>query len=236
VKTGVAVKEIVKANGKLRVTFEYDGEVQTLEADRVVNGAGRISNVDTLNLEAGNVKHDGLAIALDEYLRSTSNPAVWACGDSLVISAQLSPIAAYEGQIVGKNIVNGPKVKPDNSVMPSCVYTVHAEIHQLLHDTSEAAPACAEHVASRTKILQIAMASLYTATMLLSGAGLLGALADWRFAFIGKFAWLFTALAVLFVFLASVALIRESFISLRVISEHAKQVKTGLNPFPSEIH
>ena len=28
-----------------------------LEADRVVNGAGRVANVDTLDLAAGNVEH-----------------------------------------------------------------------------------------------------------------------------------------------------------------------------------
>ena len=41
-------------------------------------------------------------------------------------SAQLSPLATYEGQIVGRNIVDGPTVKPDYRVVPSCVYTVPA--------------------------------------------------------------------------------------------------------------
>ena len=103
---------------------------------------------------------------------------------------------------------------------------VHAEIHQLLHDTSDAATGCAEHALVRAKILQIAMTSLYGATMLLSGAGLIGALADWRFEWMGKYAWLLTAIAVLFVFVASLALIRESIICLRIISDHAKEVKT----------
>jgi len=126
VKTSVDVKEITKTNGKLRVTYELDGEKLTVDADRVVNGAGRIANVDTLDLDAGNVKHDRVAIEIDEYLRSTSNPSVWVCGDSLVTSAQLSPLATYEGRIVGQNIVNGPTVKPDYTVIPSCVYTVPA--------------------------------------------------------------------------------------------------------------
>lgn len=126
VKTSVSVKEITKANGKLRVIYEHDGSEQSVDADRIVNGAGRIANVDTLDLDAGNVKHDRIAVDVDEYLRSTSNPSVWVCGDSLVISAQLSPVATYEGNIVGQNIVNGPTVKPDYAVMPSCVYTVPA--------------------------------------------------------------------------------------------------------------
>jgi glutathione reductase (NADPH) len=126
VKTGVEVKEISPANGKLRVAYLHDGAERTVEADRVVNGAGRIANVDTLDLEAGNVKHDRVAVAVDDYLRSTSNPSVWVCGDSLVTSAQLSPLATYEGRIVGRNIVHGPTVKPDYTVVPSCVYTVPA--------------------------------------------------------------------------------------------------------------
>jgi glutathione reductase (NADPH) len=125
-KTSVNVKEIKEADGKLRVLYEHDGQQHSVDADRVVNGAGRIANVDTLDLDAANVKHDRVAIEIDEYLRSTSNPSVWVCGDSLVTSAQLSPIATYEGQIVGQNIVNGPTVKPDYAVLPSCVYTVPA--------------------------------------------------------------------------------------------------------------
>ncbi len=126
VKTSVEVKEITQANGKLRVVYEHAGREETADADRVVNGAGRIANVDTLDLDAGNVKHDRIAVEVDDYLRSTSNPSVWVCGDSLVTSAQLSPLATYEGRIVGENIVNGPTVKPDYTVVPSCVYTVPA--------------------------------------------------------------------------------------------------------------
>jgi glutathione reductase (NADPH) len=126
VTTGADVKEIVKSNGKLRVVYQHDGRERTVEADTVVNGAGRIANVVGLDLEAGNVRHDRIAVEIDDYLRSTSNPAVWVCGDALVTSAQLSPLATYEGRIVGRNIVDGPTVKPDYSVIPSCVYTVPA--------------------------------------------------------------------------------------------------------------
>jgi glutathione reductase (NADPH) len=126
VKTGVAVKEIAQANGKLRVVYEHEGETRTALAVRVVNGAGRIANVGALDLAAGGVKHDRVAVEVDGYLRSTSNPAVWVCGDALVTSPQLSPIATYEGRIVGRNIVEGARHKPDYAVIPSCVYTVPA--------------------------------------------------------------------------------------------------------------
>ncbi len=126
VKTGVKVKEVAKANGKFSIVFEDAEGEQTLSADRVVNGAGRVANVDSLDLDRGEVAHDGIRIAIDDYLRSTSNPAVWVAGDALTTSAQLSPLATYEGRIVGRNIVEGPSVRPDYSVVPSCVYTVPA--------------------------------------------------------------------------------------------------------------
>jgi glutathione reductase (NADPH) len=123
VKTGVSVNRIEPAGSKLRVVFTHDGREQALEADRVVNGAGRIANVDVLNLEAGNVAHANGRVSIDPYLRSTSNPAVHVCGDAVPASPQLSPIATYEGDIVGRNIVEGPKYRPDYDSMASSVYT-----------------------------------------------------------------------------------------------------------------
>jgi glutathione reductase (NADPH) len=126
IKTDVEVAEIEHTDGRLRVCYHHDGKEATIMADRVVNGAGRVANVDTLDLDAGNVRHDNVRIEIDGYLRSVSNPAVWVCGDALVSSAQLSPLATYEGQVVGRNIVNGPKEQPDYRTIPSCVFTVPA--------------------------------------------------------------------------------------------------------------
>jgi glutathione reductase (NADPH) len=126
VKTNVRVKRIERANGRLRVIFTHDGAEHSAEADRVVNGAGRIANVDALDLAAGNVAHSNGRVAVDAHLRSTSNPKVYVCGDAVPISPQLSPIATYEGDIVGRNIVEGPKYSPDYASMATSVYTVPA--------------------------------------------------------------------------------------------------------------
>src|SRR6266704_151805 len=124
VKTGVSVKRIEPANNLLRVIFTHEGAEHAAEADRVVNGAGRVANVDTLNLAAGNVDHANGRVAVDRHLRSTSNLQVYVCGDAVPISPQLSPIATYEGDIVGRNIVEGPKYSPDYGSMATSVYTV----------------------------------------------------------------------------------------------------------------
>ncbi len=126
IHTGVKVKAIQSERGNLGVVFEKDGRELNVAAARVVNGAGRIANVDTLRLEAANVAHDRGRIALDPYLRSTSNPNVHVCGDAVPSTPQLSPVATYEGDIVGRNIVEGPRHKPDYASVPASVYTVPA--------------------------------------------------------------------------------------------------------------
>jgi glutathione reductase (NADPH) len=126
VKVGVEVEAIEKAGNKLQVHYIHEGKRQSIEADRVVNGTGRIANVADLNLAAANIAHDGIRIEVDDHLRSVSNPAVWVAGDALVHSAQLSPLATYEGRIVGQNIVDNAGLKPDYRIVPSAVYTVPA--------------------------------------------------------------------------------------------------------------
>ncbi len=126
VKVGVEVEAIEKTGGKLQVHFTHEGKRQSVEANQVVNGTGRIANTADLNLAAANIVHDGIRIEVDDHLRSVSNPAVWVAGDALVHSAQLSPLATYEGRIVGQNIADNAELKPDYAIVPSAVYTVPA--------------------------------------------------------------------------------------------------------------
>ena len=50
ITTAVSVKRIEATGGKLRVIFVHDGLEHAIEADRVVNGAGRVANIDGLDL------------------------------------------------------------------------------------------------------------------------------------------------------------------------------------------
>lgn len=126
VRTSVTIERIEIVEGGLRVVFVHDGIEQFIIADRIVNATGRVANVDTLDLAAGNVSHSDWRISIDPYLRSASNPAVHVCGDAVPISPQLSPIATYEGELIGRNIVEGPKHRPDYDNIPTSVYTVPA--------------------------------------------------------------------------------------------------------------
>ncbi|MBV9565546.1 MAG: NAD(P)/FAD-dependent oxidoreductase [Bradyrhizobium sp.] len=126
IRTGVKIERIETTGGRFRVVFIHEGIEKGAEADWVVNGAGRIADVNALGLAAGQVDHDNGRIAADGHLRSTSNSRVHICGDAVPTSPQLSPIATYEGDLVGRNIVDGPKHSPDYASIATAVYTVPA--------------------------------------------------------------------------------------------------------------
>ena len=87
---------------------------------------GRVADIDGLDLGAGNIALEGGRIALDAQLRSTSNQAVYVCGDAVAATPPLSPVATYQGRIVGRNIAEGATHTPDYASIPSCVFTVPA--------------------------------------------------------------------------------------------------------------
>jgi glutathione reductase (NADPH) len=126
IRTDVRIERIEAAAGRFRVIFTHQGVEKAVEADWVVNGAGRIADVNALGLAAGQVDHDNGRIAVDSHLRSTSNSRVYICGDAVPTSPQLSPVATYEGDLVGRNIVDGPKHSPDYASIATAVYTVPA--------------------------------------------------------------------------------------------------------------
>jgi glutathione reductase (NADPH) len=126
IHTEIEVDRIERAGDQLRVIYQEAGSERSIEADRVVNGAGRIADTNGLDLAVGQVASEDGHITLDAHLRSTSNPAVYAYGDVVAAHPQLSPVATYEGRIVGRNIVDGPQHSPDYAAIPACVFTVPA--------------------------------------------------------------------------------------------------------------
>lgn len=123
--TGAQTDSIEKEGNGLKVTFKHGGQTKTVTADVVANGAGRVAAVEDLDLEAGGIDHEGFVIGVDEFLRSRSNPDVFVAGDALAMQGpQLSPVASYEGRIVGHNLTNGSMISADYSSIPSGVFTV----------------------------------------------------------------------------------------------------------------
>ena len=96
------------------------GPMQTL-----VHGAGRVPEIDDLDLGTADVQSEKKGVKVNEYLQSVSNPAVYAAGDAAASGGlPLTPVATYDGQIVAANLIEGNHVKPNYQGIPSVVFTI----------------------------------------------------------------------------------------------------------------
>jgi len=99
----------------------------SFEADLIVHGAGRVPAIETLELDKAGVRANKRGVEVNEYLQSTSNPAVYAAGDvSATAGPPLTPVANLEGRAVAANLLKGNHVSPDYTGIPSVVFTIPA--------------------------------------------------------------------------------------------------------------
>ncbi len=119
------VEAIERTQKGFRVHARSNGKQKTFRAELVVHGAGRVPEIDDLNLAAAEVERDARGIRVDEYLQSVSNPAVYAAGDAASTGAPpLTPVAGYEGRIVAANLLEGNRTAVNYPPIPSVVFTL----------------------------------------------------------------------------------------------------------------
>jgi len=121
------VTAIDKRVGGGCVRVHSQGRTETVEADSVVHGGGRVPNTEGLDFRAANVATEpNGGVRVNEFLQSVSNPRVYAAGDAAASpgSLPLTPVAAYEGTIVASNLLQGNTERPDYRGIPSVVFTV----------------------------------------------------------------------------------------------------------------
>jgi glutathione reductase (NADPH) len=116
----------VEAIGGVRRVHVRDGRgPSAVEADLVVHGAGRVPDLEELNLEAGGVQYSRTGVAVNAHLQSVSNPLVYAAGDCADSGGPpLTPVAGYEGRIVAANLLEGNHATADYAGVPSVVFTI----------------------------------------------------------------------------------------------------------------
>jgi glutathione reductase (NADPH) len=97
---------------------------QTFEVDMAVHAAGRVPEIDDLNLDVAGVAWTAAGVSVNEYLQSVSNPAVYAAGDAVDSGGfPLTPVAGMQGGIVANNLLKGNHQMPNYAGIPSVVFT-----------------------------------------------------------------------------------------------------------------
>ncbi len=119
------VADVRPAGGGYQVTLDRAGAQETLETDLVVHGAGRVAELADLGLDAAGVEWGEHGITVAEHLQSSTNPAVWAAGDSADTAGMpLTPVAVSEAKVAASNMIKGTTTAPDYAGIPTAVFTI----------------------------------------------------------------------------------------------------------------
>ena len=100
------------------------GKPQSFPADLVVHAAGRVPDLDALDLKAAGVETEKGRLKLNDYLQSVSNPAVYAAGDAAGKGPPLTPVSAHDGRVASANMLKGNERKPNYLGVPSVAFTI----------------------------------------------------------------------------------------------------------------
>jgi glutathione reductase (NADPH) len=125
VHLGTEAIGVEKSSAQLMVRALVSGETGTFETEMVVHAAGRVPEINDLNLDAAGIEWEKRGVRVNEFLQSVSNPAVYAAGDAAASGGPpLAPVASYEGLIVAANLLKGNQQRPNYLGIPSVVFTI----------------------------------------------------------------------------------------------------------------
>lgn len=122
VDTGDGVAAVRPAGDGFVVVTQTGRKIET---DGVVHGAGRVADVNGMDLEAAGIEKTRRGIVVDEQMR-TSNPRVFAAGDC-ADTVQLARVADFEAAVAARCILaemgRGKADRVDYALVPSVLFT-----------------------------------------------------------------------------------------------------------------
>lgn len=101
--------------------YEVAGQQRELVCDLILTAAGRVPNVEGLNLEAAGVRYDRTGVLVDDRLRTT-NPRIYAAGD-VCTRFKFTHAADATARLVIRNALFFGNAKLSSLAMPWVTYT-----------------------------------------------------------------------------------------------------------------
>ena len=124
VELGVDVLGVDSARDRLVVRGMQGGQERRFETDVAVHGAGRVPEIDDLELAAAGVKRERRGVIVNEFLQSVSNPAVYAGGDAAASGPPLTPKATHDAEVLTTNLLEGNRRTPKYDGIASACFTL----------------------------------------------------------------------------------------------------------------
>jgi len=123
VRLNTAVTRIAVAGKDKRVHLRRsDGKEDAIAVDEILIGAGRIPNVEGLDLEAAGVRYNAReGIVADDFLR-TANPRIYAAGD-VCLKHKFTHTADAAARIAIRNALFLGRKRVSALTVPWCTYT-----------------------------------------------------------------------------------------------------------------
>jgi pyruvate/2-oxoglutarate dehydrogenase complex dihydrolipoamide dehydrogenase (E3) component len=123
---GCDLEQVETVSDGKRIYFNCHGSRDSVTVDEILVGAGRVPNVDGLNLDAVGVKYDRKrGVQVNDYLQTT-NPKIYAAGD-ICMDWKFTHAADAAARIVIKNTLFSPfglgRYKLSSLVMPWVTFT-----------------------------------------------------------------------------------------------------------------
>jgi pyruvate/2-oxoglutarate dehydrogenase complex dihydrolipoamide dehydrogenase (E3) component len=117
---GTKVTSVEKDGAKRKITYERDGNSNSMTAERILVATGKQPNLD-LGLDRAGVKIGEKGIRVNHYLQTTMSN-IYAAGD--VTGPYLfTHTGEYQSEIAARNAFSYKKIKADYRIVPRCIYT-----------------------------------------------------------------------------------------------------------------
>ena len=118
IRAQVAIAEIKKTKSGIDVVLK-DGSV--VSGAHLLVAAGRVPNIESLNLEAAGVEYTKRGVTVDQGLR-TKNRKIYAAGD-VAGGLQFTHVAGYHAGLIIRNALFKLPVKNRSDIIPWVTYT-----------------------------------------------------------------------------------------------------------------
>ncbi len=118
IRAQVTITEIRKSKPGIDVVLK-DGEV--VSGSHLLVAAGRVPNIEGLNLEAAGIEYTKRGVTVDQGLRTT-NKKVYAAGD-VAGGLQFTHVAGYHAGLIIRNALFKLPVKNRSDIIPWVTYT-----------------------------------------------------------------------------------------------------------------
>lgn len=119
------IQQVQKTPAGKEITCTTAGRGETLVVDEILVGAGRVPNVESLNLEAAGVAYGDRGIQVNDTLQTT-NPRIFAAGD-VCMAWKFTHAADAAARILIRNAFFAPfglgRAKLSDLVIPRVTYT-----------------------------------------------------------------------------------------------------------------